>query len=176
MKWLFQTWLYWLDHISFFPGGIELAVGGAFCIWLFRLRNQRFAPALTPDGQMLKLDYTGLLQTLDALGAHRRLYAITQLTLDVVFPILYSLFLGWLIVLGAGAEWRWLAGLPLITACADLIENTTVARLAWKRSEFEKEKPKLAWVTLVAGKTKMVCFYLSFFIAVLSLLAAALGC
>jgi hypothetical protein len=176
MKWIFDTWLNWLDRITLFPGFLGLVIGVGVCVWLFRRRNQRFAPALTPDGQMLKLDYAGLLQTLDKLGVHRKHYAITQVTLDVAFPILYSLLFGWLIALGTGANWGWLAVLPLITACADLIENTTVAWLAWTGSEFEKKKPKLAWVTLLAGKTKMLLFCLSLFVAVLSLLAAALGC
>jgi hypothetical protein len=75
--------------------------------------------------------------SLDALFAcwgpeGRRLYVQTQLSLDLVFPLVYSLLLGLLVLsVAQGGQERW-ALVPLLAAAADLGENALLAGLAWQ--------------------------------------------
>ena len=57
---------------------------------------------------------------------------MTELTLDLVFPLLYgALFAAPLARLATPGWRRWLIALPVGAAGADLLENFTIAYLAW---------------------------------------------
>ncbi len=58
----------------------------------------------------------------------RKIYALSELTLDVFFPFIYGGIL--VILLITYWKWRHLLLLPLIAAGADLLENITLAFLA----------------------------------------------
>jgi hypothetical protein len=73
----------------------------------------------------------------------RHLYAVTQLTLDVAFPLAYGVLMATCLsgTLPAG-RWRRLARMPLAAAGADLVENVVLAYLAW---DYEGRESSLAW-------------------------------
>ena len=68
----------------------------------------------------------------DALGNDgRAFYAISELTLDVLFPLVYGAWLVICIWLVWGRPWRLvLAGVVVITCAADLVENALIAYMA----------------------------------------------
>ena len=86
-----------------------------------------------PDSRMLGYDAKELQAYFAAIGPDGRLlYAWTQLTLDVAFPLLYAAFLVALTAhiypCGPG---RWAVWLPVAAAVADVGENVLLARMAW---------------------------------------------
>lgn len=63
----------------------------------------------------------------------RRIYVVTQLTLDIVFPLIYgTLFAALIIHLYARENAKILVLVPLLTVVADVLENVTTAYLAWQ--------------------------------------------
>lgn len=87
-------------------------------------------------------DVRSLLEKLEDGGP--RLYAITEVSLDLVFPFVYGLLLAILIVrLWQPGRAAYLVILPWLAAAADLLENFTVAYLAWT---FESASSNVAYV------------------------------
>lgn len=72
-------------------------------------------------------------QFFDAIGVRgRRAYVGLALTLDILYPIAYGTLMAMLMVLLFDQRWgRMLVLLPLLTVVADVLENLTVAHLAW---------------------------------------------
>lgn len=170
MNWLIDPWLRWLSPVSSWRGYLLLLAVIVVFVCLFNMRNKKIAPAKTPDAQMLKLDFQGLLDVVENLGTHRRFYAATEVTLDVLFPIAYTAFLSVPMLLGFGAKHGWLTLVPLLGGCADLVENFTLAWLAvWGQLA---EKPWLGHVALWAGKAKTLLIYASLVLMILALLVA----
>lgn len=88
-------------------------------------------------------------RVLAALGAPgRHLYAATQLTLDVIFPLVYGLFFAVLMVRLYPLEQAGILFTPLLMVVADLAENVLTAMLAWN---YTGQTSALAW--LAAGCT-----------------------
>ena len=86
----------------------------------------------------------------------RRIYAISQVTLDLVFPLTYGALFGALIVhVYAQNIARLLVWVPVLTAITDLLENVTTAFLAW---QFDDRASPLAWVAAVFTAVKTVLF------------------
>jgi hypothetical protein len=82
-----------------------------------------------------------------------RLYAATQVTLDVVFPIAYGgLFLA---LISRLYRSRWPLLLPAATVVADLLENFTTAYLAWS---YDTWPSPLAWAAAAFTAAKSVLF------------------
>jgi len=170
MHFILDFWLHWLAPVTSWRACVILMIGFMCCFAGFKWRNHHVAPATTPDGQMLKIDYDKLLCHLHELKPHRRLYAITEVTLDVAFPLLYTSLLSVPILLAFGRGFSPLTLIPLATGCFDLVENFTVAWLVmWGDLT---SKPWVAHLTLWAGKTKMILFYASFAIMTAALLTA----
>ena len=92
-------------------------------------------------------------ELMESLGADgRSLYATTQVTLDVAFPLIYGAILAILIVRLYREELaRRLLAVPLVAVLADLLENVTAAFLAWT---FTDEASSLAWFSAVCTLTK----------------------
>ena len=65
MNWILDSWLRWLAPVTSWRGFCLLFAVCVACVWMFQWRNAKMAPAMTPDGQMLKLDYDGLLEVLN---------------------------------------------------------------------------------------------------------------
>jgi hypothetical protein len=86
-----------------------------------------------PDGRRSGYTADELHEYFKGLGPDgRALYAGTQKTLDVFFPLVYgSLFLGVLARAVPGrSRWRWWAWAPVCMVLADLGENALLAHLA----------------------------------------------
>ncbi len=100
-----------------------------------------------------------LFDALDRLDAHaRKVYAVTGLTVDMLFPVAYGLLFAILLVrLFRAPLWM----LPLALAAADALENATVAALvlgyaggpsplAWVAAAFTLVKTLLIVAVLAA--------------------------
>jgi hypothetical protein len=114
---------------------------------------------------------------LDKLGRWgRRLYAVTAVTLDLVFPFAYGLLAGLLLVRFWPSSQAWLLILPLITVIADLLENITIAVMSW--SYRQGEEPALAAVAAPFTLTKRVFLALTVLALLIGLVRAIprLGC
>ena len=103
----------------------------AVCIALFIWRNAAIGldePLL--DGRMAGYMAPDAFDVLGTLSSgDRTLYAITALTLDTIFPVLYvALMLG--VIARVVTDARGLLALPLVVGIADLAENAAVATLA----------------------------------------------
>ena len=107
----------------------------------------------------------------NAIGPRgRRTYALTQITLDLVFPLTYgTLFAALIIHLYAPNRARMLVLIPLLTVVADLLENITTAYLAW---QFDGRASSLTRGAAVFTAVKSVFFLLSL---VLLLAGAVIG-
>ncbi len=125
----------------------------------FQLRSRALSGVPTLD---VRIGYTpdGARDVLAALGeSGRRLYAATQLTLDVAFPLVYTALFAALIVRWHDREpARRLLAVPLLGGLMDLLENVTAATLAWT---YNGASSPLAWVTSAAGIVKYACFVIS---------------
>jgi hypothetical protein len=108
------------------------------------------------------------VELLGALGPQGRgLYGLTEVTLDLVFPFLYGGMIASLLVnLVRGARVKYLLLLPLLTGLFDLLENATIAYLAWT---FDGRESPLMWAASALTSAKNVLAILS----VLAVLAVA---
>lgn len=136
-------------------------IGGLFAAVValtlgFQLRSRALGGVTTLDARLAYSPDTAR-DVLKALGeAGRRLYATTELTLDVAYPLTYTALFASLIV-----RWheprraRGLLVVPLLGGATDLLENVTAATLAWT---YNGQPSPLAWVTSAAGVVKWACF------------------
>ena len=155
----------------------SLIVSFIVCQVLFQLRRCRIGDDI-PD--LWRKWYTPekVHKFLNDLKAENNLnlYALSQVTLDVVFPITYGLLAAVTLysLLGQSLPtFEFLLFLPLITVAADLLENATVAWLAWT---FEPCAPprNLAWLTALGTFVKWRSLYLLLLILVWLLLRSCL--
>lgn len=172
MNTFINGWLHWLEPMTSWHAFVFLLGAFLLCAAVFRHRAALLNGATTPDGQMLKLSFDDLFAIIARMTpADRKLYAYTECTLDVAFPIIYSHLLAIAMLLGFGAGGmavRVFATLPLVAAGCDLVENYSVA---WLVSHHQTgTKSKLGWVTLAFGKTKYVLVMTSLGLSLLSLL------
>lgn len=111
-----------------------------FSLLIFPMRRKALT-ALTEDGQNptldVRLSYTpqAALDTAEKLGAEgRRLYSVSELTLDVAFPLLYSALLSNILGLlyrshPNPSTRQNLSRIPFALLLADLMENCSIASL-----------------------------------------------
>lgn len=100
----------------------------------------------------------------------RVFYAATELTLDILFPIVYGpLFAILLIRVYAPPNAKNFVLVPLLGAAADLLENVTVAYLAL---QFDGQPSSLARVATVFTAAKSILLVLSFLLILLGALAS----
>ncbi|MDE0231246.1 MAG: hypothetical protein OXI56_06335 [bacterium] len=139
------------------------SVGVAACVAGLVWRHSRLAglELLDSRGWYTPDEAAALFDALDQLdGGARDVYAITALTIDMVFPACYGLLFAILLsrLFRGGPP---LYPLPLALALADVLENATVAALvlgygggttplAWLAAVFTLIKTVLAVATLVA--------------------------
>ena len=107
----------------------------------------------------------------------RRLYAVSEVTLDLIFPFAYGLSFALLLVRLWPRDQAWLLLLPFVTVIADLLENFTIAFLAWTFDGDEcvpppapPPAPPLAKVAAVFTLTKRIFFNLALLAVVIGLL------
>ncbi|MCH9649646.1 MAG: patatin-like phospholipase family protein [Deltaproteobacteria bacterium] len=143
-----------------------------FAFWAFPKRNALAFPESgwaaedgctleVPDAKVPPYTPAELTQVLDKLGeSERRFYALSELTLDVLFPLVYVTLLGALLVLLArGRPDQPLAyslAFPALAGCADLAENIGYAAVALGGS------PGWAWLGWLGGWGKAIFLLLTF--------------
>jgi hypothetical protein len=89
----------------------------------------------------------------------RELYARTEVTLDLAFPLVYgTLFAVFSARLFRKGLWRWALLVPLSGALADLIENFMIAYLAWS---YDGHESPLVRAAACFTEVKFVCFVAS---------------
>ena len=101
----------------------------------------------------------------------RRLYAVSEVTLDLIFPLAYGLSLALLLVRLWPRDQAWLLLLPFVTVIADLLENFTIAFLAWTYSN-ESGPSALAKVAAIFTLTKRTFLSLAFLAVVIGIVRA----
>lgn len=128
-----------LDRIATWPIFALLVVLFILCTLGFQWRSKVMREIAGHDVRLfdIRCSYTPdeareLLNTIGERG--RRIYAITQLTLDLVFPFIYGGLLVIMLYKLYGNP-GYLLLLPLITVAADLLENlmTTYLALSYRR-------------------------------------------
>lgn len=127
---------------------VAASVGVAGCVAGLAWRQSRLAglDLLDSRGWYTPAEAAALFDALNQLeGSARFVYAITALTIDMVFPASYGLLLAVLLswLLRGGAP---LHLLPLALASADVLENITVAALAFS---YDGAATPLAWLAAV---------------------------
>jgi hypothetical protein len=143
--------------VSCWRVGLLLA-GCLVCVSVFALREHVFLLGARSDpGPVLdsRLWYTpaDALAYFDLIGpGGRSLFAVTQLTLDTVYPLLYGGVLCCLIAkLSASRPARLVVWLPVGAVATDLGENVVLVVLA---TTFIGEESSLAWLATGLTATK----------------------
>ncbi len=87
----------------------------------------------------------------------RQFYAVTELTVDLAYPILYNLLLSVLMAMifrgafSSGSQWHKLPLLPLASWLADYLENAGITLML---VSYPQELDALAWVTSLFSTAK----------------------
>jgi hypothetical protein len=98
-----------------------------------------------------------LLEMMGARG--RRIYAVTQITLDFIFPFVYGGLLSLsLVKLYPGSYTKYLLLLPALAVMSDLLENVTTAYLAWS---YHNQTSNVAWAAAIFTASKRFLIGLS---------------
>lgn len=159
----------WADVLTTWPGFSLLVVACLLCVIGFSWRTEALGPCnvvLDARGWYTPTEAYTLLDDLGAGGRH--LYAVTQVTLDLVFPFVYAtLFAVLLVRVYTPATAGRLVFLPLLAAVLDIVENGLIAYLAWSFNPGD-EQPAIAGAAAVATAAKTL------FLA-LTILAIAIG-
>jgi len=136
------------------PVVLAALVGLAGCVAGLAWRRSRLeGMELDTEGWYTPEEAAALLDALEGLeGDATLLYAITALTIDMLFPVCYGLLLAVLLfrLFPGGAP---LYLLPPATALADMLENATVAALALSH---DGTPSALAWPAAVFTLAKWV--------------------
>lgn len=113
-------------------------------------------------------DASALLSALGPEG--RRLYLVTELTVDLVYPVVYGalfyLLIQWLFARSAPPP-RWLAhapAIPIAAAALDLLENVCIVALL---AVFPARTPALAVAASVTTTVKLALFALTLLLPLL---------
>lgn len=150
-------------------------------IWLsavFRIRAQRLnelagADVTAIDGVMFSTPASLHALVASYGDAGRAFYRTTELTLDVLFPVVYGLFfvlaLAWAVPRGLSATTaRWALWLPVAGVVADLFENVGIAILL---TEFPSRPRVVDAATMLVTPVKFLTLT-----GALAMLALALVC
>ena len=89
----------------------------------------------------------------------RNIYALTELTLDLVFPTIYAgLFAGLIGRVFSPKTASWLALAPLLALCCDLAENFQFSYFAWT---FQEDIVPWSYFAALSTAAKFVCVAVS---------------
>jgi hypothetical protein len=135
---------------------------GLLCEGEFALRGHALGPGNdTPDSKRWGYTPEQVHDWLDRIGEPgRQLYAQTQVTLDLVFPLAYAGLWAGLLARWWSCVWaRRLVWAPVLAVFADYAENFQTAYLAWTFTPGHVSP--LAWGAAVATCTKWALVALS---------------
>jgi hypothetical protein len=140
----------------------------AILVVILLISNQSFAGRREVLGEQVQvLDgrrwYTpvDVQQLFTKLGTERYFYAITEVTLDLLYPLAYGLLLAVLIVRTWSPRYEWLVLFPFLTVVADLLENFIIFYMAFT---FNGSTTSVAWFAAVCTLLKSILFLTSLLI------------
>jgi hypothetical protein len=96
-----------------------------------------------------------VVQLFTIMGNQRYFYAVTEVTLDLIFPLAYGLLFAILLVRTWEIRFAWLVLFPIFTVIADLFENALIFYLAFT---FTGAISGLAWFAAVCSLIKSMLF------------------
>lgn len=136
---------------------IALILIFVLCSQAFEARKGAFGEGNRPlDGRWSYTPADAAKLLTDLGEKKRQMYAITQLTLDVLFPATYGLLFALLIAhLFPAPSGGVIALIPLAAALFDLFENISIAYMALT---FTEEVPRLASAAQFFTRAKMILF------------------
>jgi hypothetical protein len=149
-----------LDRYTTVPVVALLFVLFLMCQMAFEARRKALpVQSHTPDATFWYSPATARDQ-FEAMGPDgRRLYAITEVTLDLIFPIIYGgLYTLLILQLYQREQAKYLMLIPLLTSLTDLMENFSIAYLAWN---FDGKESGFTRVAATFTAVKSVLFLLS---------------
>jgi len=105
---------------------------------------------VVPDAR-LGYNSADILAYFEAIGSRGRgLYVATQLTVDLIFPVVYAILLASLLgkLYSPRSAWVWV---PVAAAAADVSENILLVSLACTYAGETDATPMIVWVTSAAA-------------------------
>ena len=112
-------------------------------------------------------------ELLGSLGEKgRSYYWKSELTLDLVFPLVYGSFFCILLARLYGPDRPWALLIPVLAVVADVLENGTIAYLAWSWSG---DRSPLGWLAGALTSTKNGLLLLTLLILVVGILGVRQG-
>jgi len=162
----------WLRDLATWPAFAAALVAAAACWGAFRWRRSKLGAQHTLLDSRFWYKPKEVQELFDTLGEPgRKLYAVTQVTVDLVFPLAYGLLFAMAIVRLYGTPAAsWLLFLPLLTVVFDLAENVLTAYLAWPPRH---KGPAIVRLAATCTATKFTFFALSSVATVIGLVIAA---
>lgn len=145
-------------YIATWPGFSLLVTVFLVCLPVFNWRQEKLD--LTGENSLLDSRFWYTPTDVQSFFTHiyenngregLNLYVLTQITLDVIFPIVYGTLFAALIVRFYGAEVNWKLIIPILAVASDLGENFTTAYLAWS---YPNVSSFLAWLAYGCTLTK----------------------
>lgn len=131
-----------------------------FFLFIFSAQGFNWRKAKLGENETLDMQYTGYSPSTVAqiFGKYKKeqlkLYAYTELTLDIVFPLVYGFLLVFLTIhIFSAGKAEYLILLPIIGALADVCENISIAYLALS---FDGRPSPIAWLAAGFTLTKIV--------------------
>lgn len=161
----------WFEKWATWPRLAILGIIFFACVQGFNWRKKALDDCKTLDGRYFGYSPAQARDFLVAMGERgRRLYAVTEITLDALFPLVYSTLLAVLIIRFYSREAALkLILAPILAACFDLLENFMVAYMAWN---FDGRERSLAWLAAICTISKWLLLLLSFLVCLGGLLVA----
>lgn len=136
-----------------------LSVLWVLCVAAFQVRSWYLSDQSTPDAKLYAP--SDLRKLLEGWSLNqRRLYAISEVTLDLVFPLIHGfLFSGLIVKLFSEEHYAWKLFFPSLYVVTDLVENITYASLATcdPGIRFWMIANAVYWITCL----KFACFSIS---------------
>jgi hypothetical protein len=163
----------WYSFVTWPPVLALLFAGYLLCTVGFSLRARSLGLGNEPPDTHWWYSAEQLQELLARFGEEGRpLYALSECTLDVVFPFVYcSLFAGLLAHVYPRRAARWLLVLPVLALLGDLSENFHFAHLACRFNDFDNQIATWYWTAVLSTATKFACFTL----ATLALIVGGVG-
>jgi hypothetical protein len=142
----------WYSFVARPPVLVLLLAAFFGCMALLELRRDRLGCGIQiPDSQWSTLTSDQLKGMLAAMGEDgRQLYALSEWTLDFVFPLIYcSLFAGFLAQVYPVRAARVFLSLPVAAAVCDLVQNYHFAHLACHFNDFDNLIASWYWTAVI---------------------------
>ncbi|HJU53202.1 MAG TPA: hypothetical protein VJ715_01475 [Pyrinomonadaceae bacterium] len=110
---------------------------------VFELRRKALGTELlTLDGRKTGYTPREAGQVFEAIGSDgRALYANTELTLDLAFPLVYGSLMVSLLILLYGRYAKYLVLVPAAAVLMDIAENVTIAIMIWVYNKQPEPRP-----------------------------------